>query len=303
MVVRIFRTMRSYNKVKNNFSSHNYEMTEILNNKIVLILGIVAVTLIGVNLTLFIGLYSTSRSLSASYSMLEGLEDSGKISFAIGKESISLTDQERGTIKVSGTGVSRARPDRALVSLSIITQADNAKEAISENTAKMNNVINSLKAMGIAENQIETSAYSLNPLWNYSELNVPRLVGYTCSSTIKVTVKDLNKIGEVIDNAVSAGVNHISHIRFTISDEALLLLESEALRIAVKDAESKARVIANAAGKTLTNLLSISYSTDTTIRYSLESIMIVPTPSVSTSIIPPEEISVTVNVSAIYEFK
>ncbi|MEM3712167.1 MAG: SIMPL domain-containing protein [Thermoproteota archaeon] len=270
-------------------------------NKIALTLGIIAVTIIGVNLTIFIGLFSDSVSSSSIF--YNALGDASMPRFTItpfAGEPPTVVGQERQTISVSGTGIAKAKPDRALLSLSVITRADTAKDAVYENAEKMSIVIGVLKAIGIAEKQIETSAYSLTPIWDYSDMNLPRIIGYVCQNTIKVVITDLKKIGEVIDRAISAGANQVSHIQFTVSEETMRQLEKEALKNAVEDAESKAKLLANAAGVTITRLISISISSrsfePTLIKALSEEVA-------STSIIPPEEISVTVSVSVVYEFR
>ncbi|MEM2351218.1 MAG: SIMPL domain-containing protein [Thermoproteota archaeon] len=270
-------------------------------------LGIVAVVIIGVNLALFLFLYSTSSStIVVPPSSLELPELGLKREFSPYTGDTQVEQGDR-TISVTGIGVTKAKPDRVLMSLSVITQADSAEEAISENSVKMGRVTKALKDMGVTEDQIETFAYSLTPIWDYSDRNTPRITGYTCSNTIRVTIMDLNKIGRIIDGTVSAGANYVSSLQFTVSNEALRQLELEALRTAVKDADSKAKAIANAAGVTLTNLVSISILSHSPYlpSYSFESIIPVPTPmtgTASTSILP-GEVSVTVSISAVYEFR
>jgi uncharacterized protein YggE len=283
-------------------------MMEVLSKRIVLALGIVAVITIGVNLTLFLLLLPYSSAQRSSTFYLESPElglSEKRTPYA--DISGGTLDQKSTTISVTGVGVARAKPDRALISLGVITQADSAEEAISENSLKMNSVVQALKNMGLTGDQMETSIYSLTPVWDYSDRNSPRITGYTCSNTIRVTITDLNNMGRIIDDAVSAGANHVSSIQFTVSEEALRQLGLEALGNAVKDADSKAKAIASAAGVTLTNLFSISvlsYSPNVA-GYSFEPAVPSPTSMgiVLTPILPPGEVSVTVSISAVYEFR
>lgn len=281
---------------------------EDLSRKWVLMLGIIAVATIGVNLVLLLrgGIYPALISWPTRPISLE--ETWEIVNLTVPKNRVTPFLQldtgrveQQKTISVTGTGVVKAKPDRAIVSFSVVTQADTAEKAISENADRMNRVIKAVRRMGILENQTETSAYSLNPLWEYPDEGSPRIVGYACSSTLRVTVKDLNKVGEVIDAAVTAGANQVSSLQFTISDEAMRKLGLDALSLAVKDATSKASTIATAAGVTLIGPVSISllgYSPYVR-SYAFESIA----RSVVTPILSPEEVSVTVSVSAIYEFK
>ncbi|MEM2088183.1 MAG: SIMPL domain-containing protein [Thermoproteota archaeon] len=269
----------------------------------ILLLGVIAAVSIGVSLALLAGISPIlfNRSISSEeYGFPIVTEDFGKSSTPSIQQTAGQVEQSK-TISVTGTGVVKAKPDRVVISFSVVTQADTAEEALSENAAKMDSVIRAVRAAGILENQTETSAYSINPVWEYPDRGSPKIVGYTCSNTIKVTVKNLNKVGEIIDIAASAGVNQVSSLQFTISEEAVSQLGLDALSLAVRDAASKARTIADAAGVTLVGPLSISLSSYSPYvrSYAFESIA----SSIPTPILSPEEVSVTVSVSAVYEFR
>lgn len=279
-------------------------MEEMLSRKWLLALSVIFVAATGVNLALLAGIYPAfiSQQTGSEYRFNIVEEGFAKTSGIPGPLDTAQAEQQVKTISVTGTGVVKARPDRAVLSLSVVTQAESAGEAISENADKMERVIKAVRTIGILENQTETSEYSLTPIWEYpKEGGSPWIVGYTCSNTIRVTVKNLNRVGEVIDTAVTAGVNQVSSLQFTISDEAMRQLGLNALSLAVKDASSKASTIAAAAGVTLVGPVSISLSwySPYVKSYAFESAM----GRVTTPIISPEEISVTVSVSAIYEFK
>ena len=277
---------------------------EALSRKWMLMLGIIAVVTIGVNLVLLARIYPALISQTArleEYRFTIYDETAKNLVTPFPQQYTEQIEQQLKTISVTGTGVVKAKPDRAVISLSVVTQADTAERALSENAEKMDSVIKAVRAAGILENQTETSAYSLNPVWEYPEEGSPRIVGYTCSNTIRVTVKDLNKVGKIIDTAVTAGANQVSSLQFTISDGAMRQLGLNALSLAVEDAASKASVIATAARVTLIGPVSISLSgySPYVKSYAFESIA----RSIATPILSPEEISVTVSVSAIYEFK
>ncbi|MEM2050447.1 MAG: SIMPL domain-containing protein [Thermoproteota archaeon] len=278
-------------------------MEEMLSRKWVLALGVILVAAIGVNLAILVGIYPAIISQQAGseyrFNIVENFAKSSGIPALL---DTGQAEQQAKTISVTGTGVVKAKPDRAVLSLTVVTQAESAGEAISENADKMDRVIKAVRTIGILENQTETSAYSLTPIWEYpKEGGSPRIVGYTCSNTIRVTVKNLNRVGEVIDTGVKAGANQVSSLQFTISDEAMRQLGLNALSLAVKDASSKASTIAVAAGVKLVGPVSISLSgySPYVRSYAFESVM----GSVTTPIISPEEVSITVSVSAIYEFE
>ncbi|MGQ9596777.1 MAG: SIMPL domain-containing protein [Thermoproteota archaeon] len=272
-------------------------------NKWVLVLSIIAVTTMGVNLAIFVGIYpalfgSSARSEEYGY-YLKTIGNSG-IPSTLQQDS-GQVEQQMKTISATGVGAAKAKPDRATISFSVVTQADTADKALSENAIRMDNVIKVVRAAGILENQTETATYSLNPIWEYPKEGSPRIAGYTCSNTIRVTVKNLDKMGEIIDLAVSSGANQVSSLQFTISEEAMFQLGLKALSLAVKDADTKARTIADAAELTLVGPISISVSgySPYVRSYVFESAA----ESVITPILAPEEVSITISVSVIYEFK
>lgn len=273
---------------------------EALSKKWVLMLGIIAVITIGVNLVL-LGIYPALISQMARLREYSFISETAKnLGTPFLQQNTGQAKQVK-TIHVTGTGVVKAKPDRAVLSLSVVTQADTAEKAISENADKMDRVIKAVRTMGILENQTETSAYDLSPLWECPKGGSARIVGYTCSNTIRITVKDLGKVGGIIDAAVTAGANQVSSLQFTISEEAMQKLGLNALSLAVRDAASKASTIATAAGVKLIGPISISISSYSPYvrSYVFEESIVSP----KTSILSPEEISVTVSISAIYEFE
>ncbi|MEM2687676.1 MAG: SIMPL domain-containing protein, partial [Thermoproteota archaeon] len=172
-------------------------MEEMLSRKWVLALGVILVAAIGVNLAILVGIYPAIISQQAGseyrFNIVENFAKSSGIPALL---DTGQAEQQAKTISVTGTGVVKAKPDRAVLSLTVVTQAESAGEAISENADKMDRVIKAVRTIGILENQTETSAYSLTPIWEYpKEGGSPRIVGYTCSNTIRVTVKNLNRVG------------------------------------------------------------------------------------------------------------
>ena len=110
--------------------------------------------------------------------------------------------------------------------------------------------MNSLKAGGIAENDIQTVRYSIYPIneWN-PDLQRSEPKGFRVENIVRVTIRDLDTVGAVIDGAVDGGANSINSIQFALSDPEAAYLQ--ALELAVKNAQGKAKVIATAANVTL----------------------------------------------------
>jgi hypothetical protein len=164
---------------------------------------------------------------------------------------------EPRTLTMTGTGEVKAVPDTANLSAGVATTATTAKEALAANSRAMNAVFDTLKRLGVADKDMQTSNFSVYPQYQECKPNVTcprRIVGYQVSNTVNVTV-DLGKAGAVLDALVSSGSNQIGGISFSIHDPEPLLTEAHAA--AVKDAIDRAETYANAAGVTLGPIQSI----------------------------------------------
>ncbi len=121
----------------------------------------------------------------------------------------------------------------------------------------MTAVIASLKKLGIADKDIQTTTLSLQPLYDYSSnTNPPRLTGYQLSNAIAVTVRDLDKLGDAIDGALAAGATSLDGVSFRVADQAAA--EGQARQAAIDEAKAKAKTLADAAGISISGVASIS---------------------------------------------
>ena len=167
----------------------------------------------------------------------------------------------RRTISMSGTGEVNAKPDIAYITSGVISQAKAAGEAMDQNSKAMSQVIATLKAAGIADKDIQTSSFSVQPQYFYDKKNKrkpPEIVGYQVSNQVTVTVRDLAKLGGVLDKMVTVGANRLGNIRFSIANPKPLL--NEARKLATAEAIGKAKLYANAAGVKLGIITSIRES-------------------------------------------
>jgi len=262
---------------------------------IALVVIAIALALLVINIVMLMPIYSVLASVSLS----SEAKNEDIIKSAILKEATTL---EGKTITVSGTGTAASKPEVAIVYLSVITRDESASNAQLLNAEKMSNAIEALKNAGVKEEQIETTRYSLQPIYEYDEkLRRSVLVGYQCINTIKVTLEELNKVGKIIDTAVLAGVNEVSSITFSLKEETIEKLKLEALNKAVEDAKIKAETVAKAAGVKIVGPKKIDISGYVSpIRYEVvkEAVAVPETP-----IIAPEELSVSMNVNIVYEFE
>jgi hypothetical protein len=179
---------------------------------------------------------------------------------------IEIKDKLRikGTITFSGQGKAIGVPDVALVSLSVITENMEAKKAMDESAKAMNEVIKFVKEYGIDEKDIKTSQYSLSPQYDWIEgKRVFR--GYQLTSTLAVKIRNLEKIGEIIDGAVSKGVNQVGDIQLTIDD--LEKLKEEARTKAIENTKEKAESVARNTGLKLGDI--VNFTEEGPVSYSL----------------------------------
>ena len=165
------------------------------------------------------------------------------------------------TFVLSGEGSASATPDIAFLTSGVVSQGDTARAALDANTAAMQKLIASLKDASIEAKDIQTSGFSVQPRYVYSQRNdgqqePPRIVGYEVRNNVTVTVRDLTKLGAVLDNAVTEGSNQIDGLSFDVSNKTALL--NEARKKAFADAKAKAELYAEAAGVKLGRLRDLS---------------------------------------------
>jgi uncharacterized protein YggE len=165
------------------------------------------------------------------------------------------TSEPEHTLSVSGTGSVSIKPDVADVTVGVTIQRDTAGDAAADAANVMAAVVDALKAMGIAEEDLQTTSLSLSPVYDYDK-SPYRLVGYTANNLVTVTVRDITQVGPVVDAATGAGATDVNNIIFRVQDQAAA--ETQAREMAVKAARAKADTIATAAGTQITGIISIS---------------------------------------------
>lgn len=163
------------------------------------------------------------------------------------------------TVSVSGSGSANLVPDIAYIYLGVHTEKPSASEAVDENNAQTQKMIDALKGFGIADKDIRTTNFSIWPQEQYDPLKGTPTgkKTYVVDNTVYVTVRDLEKLGDLLDTVVAAGANTVNSIQFDVADktEALKAARAEA----VKDAEVQAKELTNAAGVNLGDIQSIGF--------------------------------------------
>lgn len=158
-------------------------------------------------------------------------------------------------LSVVGSGQVAAEPDMAVISLGVAHQAETARVAMDMVNAEASALLAALAALDIAPRDVQTEQLSVSPLWDNS--NQTRSIdGYVARNTVSVRVRDLPRLGAVMDAALSAGSNDFDGLRFTVQDPAQL--EAQARKAAVEDAMARAADLAEAAGVTLGPVVTLT---------------------------------------------
>jgi uncharacterized protein YggE len=174
-------------------------------------------------------------------------------------------------VSVSSTAVQHVAPDLLLVDLSVRTEALTAKSSQSENAVVVADLLPKLKALGLTDADIQTTSYSVDPVYNSTYVcdKVSNychydsvITGYTTAQELLLNVKQLDKGGDVIDAASTAGENQtfVNSVSFTLQDETRAALEKSLLKNASTEAKAKAQNIAAGLGVSVGKVLSASES-------------------------------------------
>ena len=218
----------------------------------------------------------------------------------IASEVLSSSAVDR-TIHVTGSGSVAGEPDIATLDVGVAVERETVAEAREEAASAMTGLINSLQANNVAEKDIKTENFSIQPQYDYTD-DGRVLRGYRVNNIVRVKVRDLATLSEVIDDAAAAGGNSIviNSIQFMIDDTAPL--QTEARGLAVKDAEAKAKTLAKAGGVRLGEPITITESTyfegpPSPFARTAEAAFDTATP------IAAGELAVTVTVTVVYEIE
>ncbi|WP_209016011.1 SIMPL domain-containing protein [Roseibium sp. RKSG952] len=163
------------------------------------------------------------------------------------------------TISIDGRGQVTAAPDMAVVTTRVVTRSEEAPDALSENTAAISKVIEDIKSAGIDAKDIQTSGFSIYPRYDrspQSQNQPPKIDAYEVTNGVTIKIRDLDKLGKILNTVVQSGANSVGGISFQISDPQDKL--DEARKAAVDDAKARAELYAEAAGVELGRVLSIS---------------------------------------------
>ncbi len=168
------------------------------------------------------------------------------------------TDMTNNTLFVTGSATNQTKPDKVTVSLGVETTNSTAQAALTANSDLMSNVLDTLKAAGVQENETSTATFSITPNYNYSaNTNQGRLIGFTVSNSIQIESSNIESVSKRIDAAVSAGANNVNNIYFSLSNQKSDNMKNSLLKDAIDNAKTKADIAATAAGLKVMGVKSI----------------------------------------------
>ena len=159
------------------------------------------------------------------------------------------------TLTMNGVGSAQIAPDMAEITLGVITEAKDAAKAHSDNAAQAVRVQAAVKALGVAERDIQTTRYDFSPIYDVKDNGRSVTTGYTVTNAIVVKVRNLANVGKVIDAALANGANRVDSLEFSASDPSAA--KDAALADAARDARSKADAVARALGVRIVRILNV----------------------------------------------
>jgi len=169
---------------------------------------------------------------------------------------VATMSRDGTLLSVSAQAESKRVPDVATISAGVVTQAADANGAMRANAAQMDKVMAQIKAAGVAERDIQTSGVNLNPQYKYIENQNPTIIGYQASNNVNLKIRDIGKLGKVLDSLVASGANQINGPTFEIDQPEPAY--DEARRAALDKAQARAQMYAKALGMQVRRIVSIS---------------------------------------------
>jgi len=161
------------------------------------------------------------------------------------------------TLTVTGTGMVTLTPDVAYIYIGVHTENASVAEAVAESNTKSQAVVSAIKGFGVEAKDIQTTNFSIWSSDQYDDKGTKTGIIYMVDNTIYITIRDLTKLGDLLDVSVRAGANTINSIQFDVADKTEAL--SQARKAAVENAQKQAQELVDATGVKLGDVQIISY--------------------------------------------
>jgi hypothetical protein len=158
-------------------------------------------------------------------------------------------------ITVNGTGTVTMSPDKATIWIGVSTQDASASDALAQNNAQTEQVMDTLREFGLEDDDLQTAYFSIWPNTNYDFEGQPTGTVYQVQNTVLATIRDLDRLGALLDAVVQSGANTISNIQFDVEDTTQAY--DQALQAAMQNADERAILVAETGELTLGQVLTI----------------------------------------------
>ena len=187
-------------------------------------------------------------AFAVTLTQTENQADSQDVEYEISDELIThwleKYDPSEQTISVTGSATTLSNPDTLIVVLGVESEAKTANESLNKNSTSLNSVISSLTGSGISKDDIQTSNFTIYPLYDsikdsngdYQQI----LIGYRVSNILSIQTDKIDSAGDIIDSAVSSGANRVDNVSFRLSDDKLQEISDNLIADAINDAKQKA---------------------------------------------------------------
>lgn len=174
---------------------------------------------------------------------------------------IGQADKSERTILVSGQGKVAVKPDIAVTSLGLTTEATTVSEAQKKNTETMNKLIAKLKELGIEDKDIQTVNYNIYPRYDYTDEQGSVLRGYQIDQSVSVKIRNLEKANSVLALAGEFNLNNVGGLQFTIDDKEVY--KDQARELALEQVIKKAKNLSRALGVKIVSIVNYNeYAND-----------------------------------------
>ncbi len=202
-------------------------------------------------------------------------------------------------LNISANAEAKRVPDVATLSAGVVTQAVDGNSAMRQNAEQMTRVLAAIKAAGIAERDVQTSGVNLNPQYRYADNEAPTITGYQASNTVSLKVRDIAKLGKVLDALVAQGANQINGPQFEIDQPEPVY--DEARLAALKKAQTRAETYAKSLGLRVRRIVSISESGGGNFRPVMMMAKSAGMAADASTPVSPGESSVSVNLDVVFD--
>ena len=159
-------------------------------------------------------------------------------------------------ISVSGEGIVETSPDRATISVGVVSRDKDASKVQNNSARIATEIINSIAALGVERKNIRTGNYNFRQVFRQNDSGKRIFDGYEVTNTVTIVVDDIKIVGKVIDAALSHGANKVDSLQFGLRDKKNFQLE--ALQLAVRDARTKAEIVARELGRSIIGVKNVS---------------------------------------------